>query len=196
MNKHLPVLIALLGFGLVGCGKYSDDETYTFDNCIEELTGRYGIVRYKRGTSVENLYSSMENNGNYSSLKDKHSVTVNVQEKLLKIDGEVLPVEWIKQTTGYGGGGVDGYVLSYTPPKKVYGRVPDEDDILFVEDINMALYDSGQAALEYRFAGRGYKITNEVISGYLVGSTVDRTVRNRTVEKKEVRVRYLCSESE
>ena len=191
-NHNLLILLPALLI-MVGCSKYSDDETYTFDNCIEENRSS-SIFGTESLPSLLNKYSSIRNNSKYSSLKDKHSVTVNVQEKLLTIDGEVLPEKSIKQVSGFGGMSVDGYVLQYNNPNKTYDWVPDEDDILFVEEINMALYDSGKAVLRYQFAGRGYETFTEQSVLTLPG--VDGTYEKEYVVQKTVYGRYVCSESE
>jgi hypothetical protein len=188
-NYNLLILLPALLI-MVGCSKYSDDETYTFDNCIEENRNST-IFGTESLPSLLDKYSSIRNNYKYSSLKDKHSVTVNVQEKLLKIDGEVLPEDWIEQVELWN---VDGYVLRYTNPKRVRDGIPAKDDLLLLHEITMELYDSGEAVLNYELAARGYWTNTEQSQSKLPG--LGGTYEKEYVVQNMVTGRYVCSESE
>jgi len=178
-NNNLLILLPALLI-MVGCDKYSDDETYTFDNCI---------------TDDSSLLTK------YPSLKDKHSVTVNVQEKLLKIDDEVLPVNWIEQKNGYRNNwgswkSVDGYVLEYTNPKRIKWTYPEEDDILYLDQISLVINNKTEKAeLMYEFSARGYQTYTKQSESNLIGLK-GKSYEYTEAVRKSVRVGYVCSESE
>ena len=197
------MLLIIVSCGKDSKGKYSNDETYTFDNCIHLETKIDGWI--SPSSSPLQQYKYYKNtqwaDSEITFLKDKHSLTVNVQEKLIKIDGEVLPEEWIEQTSGYMGQSVDGYVMRYTNPDSYSvtrtKRIPDEDDFLFMDEIVIALYDSGRAVLAYEFVGRGIEVTNEVmLEKKWFNGKRDITKRKETAVEKNIDHKFLCRESE